>query len=359
MHTHAYIANGRGTAGPPRDGPGYSGHHSPHVTQGYPPPPTAGARGTQVGSMPDTALLPQLPVFTPASLPSPGLDILAAAATTSQAKTLLPQAVTPALTTPGPYNPAASLPPKVVKKILDLEFVEMAELKADIWVDEPPASDVGHLARRPSSKPPVTDIRIWLECFARMAAVLVTRFPEKGPELWAYQTTILRAAHNYEGSNWVAYNRQFRRDMLARKDLNWSSPNARLYNEAFTGRAKTIPRCPYCLCEDHAGASCPHNPNPMMVGWFPDPGQLTWPLPPLNIQGGGRQQEVCRNFNENRCRFARCRFLHSCVDCSGPHPAVFCPRRTTGLPGGPPARGRTASRGRQAQAHPYFTGQHR
>jgi hypothetical protein len=62
------------------------------------------------------------------------------------------------------------LPPKVVNKILDLE---MAELKADIWVDEPPASDVGHLARRPPSKQPVTDIRIWLECFARMA-VLVT-----------------------------------------------------------------------------------------------------------------------------------------------------------------------------------------
>ena len=105
MRTHAYIANGRGTGGPPRgEVPGvrpYSGHHSPHVTQGYPPPSTTGASGTQVGSMPDTASLPQLPV----SLPSPGLDILAVAATMSQAKTLLPQAVTPALTSPGQIRP--------------------------------------------------------------------------------------------------------------------------------------------------------------------------------------------------------------------------------------------------------------
>ena len=45
--------------------------------------------------------------------------------------------------------------------------------------------------------------KVWLECYARMAALLITRFPLKGPKLWAYQTTILSAAHNYEGSNWV------------------------------------------------------------------------------------------------------------------------------------------------------------
>ncbi len=50
----------------------------------------------------------------------------------------------------------------------------------------------------------MTDIKVWLECFARTAAVLVTRFPEKGPK---HRTTILRAAHNFEGTHWVAYDR--------------------------------------------------------------------------------------------------------------------------------------------------------
>lgn len=222
-----------------------------------------------VGAMPDTARLPQMPLFSPSTTASTGLELLAAAASSAQPTSHQKHARPTqchGLSTPGPYNPAASLPPKVVKKILDLEFVEMSELTADIWVEDLPASDTTPHNRHPSAKPPVTDIKIWLECFARMAALPVSRFPEKGPELWAYQTTILRAAHNYEGSNWVAYDRQFRRHMLASKDLNWSTPNPRLYNEAFTGRARVIPRCPHCLCEDHTEATCPHNPTPPLLG---------------------------------------------------------------------------------------------
>ena len=165
-------------------------------------------------------------------------------------------------------------------------------------------------------KPPVMDIKLWLECYSRMAAILVTHFPEKGPELWAYQTTILKAAHNYEGSNWVAYDRQFRRDMLARKDLNWLTPNARLYNEAFTGRAKLIPRCQHCLCEDHTSAACSYNPNPQYVAWVTPPGSMAPPsvFPPALLvpaaqwaaptPGSLPRSDICRSFNENRCRFA-------------------------------------------------------
>ena len=242
-------------------------------------------------------------------------------------------------------------PPKVVRKILDLEFVEMAELKTDIWMDDQPPTDVAQPARRPTGRPLITDIRIWLECYSRLASVLCTRFPEKAAELWAYQATITRAAHNYEGANWVAYDRQYRREMLAKKDLNWSQPNTRLYNEAFTGRAKNIPRCPHCLGEDHAAPSCPHNPNPPMVGWIPDPRQFS------ALQGQPKtltsSREVCRNYNENRCRFARCRYLHTCQLCSGPHPMMLCPRNTAENSGGPVVRNRTSGRGRHVGVHPY------
>ena len=137
----------------------------------------------------------------------------------------------------------------MVKRILALEFVEMSELRGDIWSEDSTAS----VTPRRSAKPPVNSIETWLECYARMASILATRFLEKAPELWAYQSTILKAAHNYEGSNWVAYDCQFRREMLARRDQNWSATNTRLYNEAFTGRARTILRCPHCLSEDHGG----------------------------------------------------------------------------------------------------------
>ena len=62
--------------------------------------------------------------------------------------------------------------------------------------------------------------------------------PKRPPELFAYQASIIRAKRNYEVKQWVAYDRQFGREALARKDLNWSVPNLRLYNEAFTGRGR-------------------------------------------------------------------------------------------------------------------------
>ena len=188
------------------------------------------------------------------------------AANTGPGPSLPVWAIATLLSTPGTYNPAASLPPKVVKKVLELEFVEMSDLRAD---ESMPANHP-HSGRRTPAKPPVTEVRVWLECYARMAALLVTRFPEKRPELWTYQSTITKAAHNDEGSNWVTYDHQFRREMLARKDLNWSFPNARLYNEAFTGRAKSIPRCPHCLGDDHSGATCPFNPSPIIIDWLQD-----------------------------------------------------------------------------------------
>lgn len=70
-----------------------------------------------------------------------------------------------------------------------------------------------------------------------IAAIYSVRFPEKAPELLAYQTTIRCAERNYEGKQWVAYDRQYRREALMRRDLNWSIPDSRLYNEALIGRA--------------------------------------------------------------------------------------------------------------------------
>ena len=221
-----------------------------------------------LGMLPTTSGLPTMPTFL-STTPASGLDLLVAAATSSAANVSdTATAQVSLLPTEGPYNPAAALPPKIAKKILNLEFVEMAELQTDIWVEEPPAAKQNHPSRWAPAKPPVADIKLWLECYTRMAALLVTRFPEKGPELWAYQMMILGAAHNYEGGSWVAYDSQFWRDMLARKDLNWSTPNARLYNEAFTGRAKVIPCCLHCVSKYHTTAVCLHNPNPVYVGWF-------------------------------------------------------------------------------------------
>lgn len=69
----------------------------------------------------------------------------------------------------------------------------------DAWQDDA-IPKLQTLSGRPSRRAPVTDISLWLECYSRMAAIMVTCFPHKGLELWAYQASILKAARNYEGS---------------------------------------------------------------------------------------------------------------------------------------------------------------
>ena len=87
----------------------------------------------------------------------------------------------------GPYNPAALISQTVAKKILDLNYVEMAEVALD---DIPPATLRQNLSRLHISR--------WTEKYAVMAALLCTRFPEKAPELFAYLQTIITAERNYD-----------------------------------------------------------------------------------------------------------------------------------------------------------------
>ena len=161
----------------------------------------------------------------------------------------------------------------------------------------------------------------------------------------------------------MAYDRLFRREMLAKKDLNWSVPNPRLYSEAFTGRAKRHPQCPHCLSEDHAGAGCPHNPNPPFLGWFQgtplpqeSPKPQWQPLSAPQPKPGG-VQDICRNFNGNRCRLPGVGYLHICSGCSGPHAAIHCPQhQTTPANRGGPARSRTSNQAWSSRSQPYPSG---
>ena len=136
-------------------------------------------------------------------------------------------------------------------------------------------------------------------------------------------------------------------------------PDTRLYNEAFTGRACSIPRCPHCLSDDHSGTSCPHNPNPPILGWFQGsaPSQYA-PAPqlPAPATAPASSLEVCRSFNANRYRFTQCRFPHVCSDCGGPHSALNCPHRQSSSTGrGPSARNRCCASNFRAQKLETFS----
>ncbi len=195
----------------------------------------------------------------------------------------------------------------------------------EVTSDDPhPLSSAG---RPPPPRPPISDISVWIEKFSTMAALLAQRFPEKAPELFAYQALIVRSERNYRGRQWVSYDRAFRREALASNDLNWSVPNQRLYQEAFTGRARDIPRCDYCLGDDHGSETCLTNPNRAS---YPQP-HWAGPTATPTSRGGRRpspSQELCIRFNKGQCRLqgSKCRYTHACRECQGGHPALHCPR---------------------------------
>ena len=58
--------------------------------------------------------------------------------------------------------------------------------------------------------------------------------------------------------------------------------------------------------------------------------------------------QICRNYNEGRCRKLQCRYQHLCLSCNESHPYMSCPRRRlpTKLP-----RARSPGRRRGPRLH--------
>ncbi len=93
--------------------------------------------------------LAEIPTFRPTS----GCDFLAAADSAGNADDTAGHSTGAAhLNKPGPFNPVATLAPKVAKKVLELEFVDMSEVTMDTPPESTPCRPV------PPCRPMVTDI---------------------------------------------------------------------------------------------------------------------------------------------------------------------------------------------------------
>ena len=138
----------------------------------------------------------------------------------------------------------------------------MAELVPDTCRhNEDEGSKCGHQPRRSSQRAPV-NILLWLECYTTMASLLVSCYPGKATELWAYQHTILCAQRDFDGDAWLTYDTCYRRQAAARKCLDWSQVDFNLYNQTFAGRAEAKNHCKLCLSEYHRTTECYYAPDP-------------------------------------------------------------------------------------------------
>ena len=98
----------------------------------------------------------------------------------------------------------------------------MLELWGDIWSEETLVSE------RPNhtSKTSCQGHRSVAGVFLTNGCLAMYKVAQEDPGVMGLPDHIIKAAYNYEGSDWVAYDHQFWYIMLARRDLNWSVPNS-------------------------------------------------------------------------------------------------------------------------------------
>ncbi len=130
--------------------------------------------------------------------------------------------------------------------------------------------------------------------------MLSTRHPDKGPQLLAYLRTIVRASRNFEGPMWASYDACYHRQEANQRSLDWAKVDSSLYSQAFTGRARIVPRCRYCLDNAHHSRDRVYAPPTTSEN-------VQRPPRPVSRNGHAGQDsprgtavEVCRLFNKPR-----------------------------------------------------------
>ena len=93
-------------------------------------------------------------------------------------------------------NGLAPLPPKPIKRTHQLEFVEMTNLLSKAWLLE----EFKMEAQLRPQEGPVTDILLWVQCFATIACTLASAYPSNISKMMAYLATIIVQCHrDYKG----------------------------------------------------------------------------------------------------------------------------------------------------------------
>ena len=201
----------------------------------------------------------------------------------------------------------APVPAKLAKKIIEGQFVELADLlTVNLRAgDQEPQTIlegkllVSHVKRRQVE---IKDILTWTEAFTIFQLVLCASHPLRWLDLTRYKLLIIQTARQYPGLAWLEYDLAFRRDAAASGLTDWSKMNLDLYTFHL--------RLP---------ASSSLQPGPSSLSGFPQSSSDS----PDSHRGG----PFCHSWNEGKCqwRYGRCKFRHNCSNCEGEHAKANCP----------------------------------
>ena len=142
------------------------------------------------------------------------------------------------------------VPQKMVVKIQSKEFVDMSELLPNCLGCLKTGQITDDQATSRPTKRYISTILAWIQCFGIYMAVLTQKHPEQMSDLLGYQHIIITASLEYEGDNWLGYDRQFRLTAAATQNPTWRYVDQTLWSLTFSTKAKTT-RCQYCFSINH------------------------------------------------------------------------------------------------------------
>ena len=242
------------------------------------------------------------------------------------------------LSKPSPLMLASSLPPvpaKLVKRIRDLEFIEMRELLPDnIALSEHMEALPSHSTReRVPHQWEIGSLLTWISFFATYVAVVSELHPERVPDMLMYLRLIVRESQKFNGMGWLTYDSVFRQNN-AGETAKWNVLDPSLHTAHIVqGGLKVIP-CRICNGVDHTPDECAVAPlvpvvkRPRTVRDRGDSEACTAILP--------SQARICLSWNKGKCKFpGSCYYRHVCLSCGGGHRQRDCEAGHQG-PHGPP-----------------------
>ena len=122
------------------------------------------------------------------------------------------------------------VPAKLVKRIQEGSFIEMAELLPELLRNASLPDDINK-----SSKPKphsVGNIMEWVRCFSCYIAVISRSQPQRVVDLLGYQNLIITSHLEFPDFKWEEYYREFRLQASASPTPQWSVMDSTQWNMA-------------------------------------------------------------------------------------------------------------------------------
>ena len=219
----------------------------------------------------------------------------------------------------------AAVPHHLIKRIVVKEYIDMAEMLPDSWKVETSKATSGYCSvTKHPCQGMVTDVLVWTECYATMASILATTFPDKAP---LFTATSRRSSGRRETLR-VWHGPLMMLSAAAKGPTGAHSSGGllitpstvRLLPAGCTSSRATSTTWQTLM--RHTSVCAPATPQaipltaldgrrpPSRAIYHTNPASRLIPVP-----------KICRLYNSTGCRHFRCKYAHVCACCRMPHPA--------------------------------------